>query len=124
VEKLYSETADKGLVLLSIDEDEDVETVSKFLAKLGPEFADLAAARKTLSMAMQRSQPFQSVSVEGHFLRNDWLAWWERYSALRDCSECWIGNRIVLWSRRRGSNHSPLIGAYLLYLRAHHLYGR
>jgi hypothetical protein len=110
VEKLYSETADKGLVLLSIDEDEDVETVSKFLAKLG--------------LAMQRSQPFQSVSVEGHFLRNDWLAWWERYSALRDCSECWIGNRIVLWSRRRGSNHSPLIGAYLLYLRAHHLYGR
>lgn len=33
VEKLYSETADKGLVLLSIDEGEDVETVTKFLAK-------------------------------------------------------------------------------------------
>lgn len=33
VEKLYSETAGKGLVLLSIDEDEDVETVTKFLAK-------------------------------------------------------------------------------------------
>jgi thiol-disulfide isomerase/thioredoxin len=33
VEKLYSETADKGLVLLSIDEGEDVETLAKFLAK-------------------------------------------------------------------------------------------
>jgi thiol-disulfide isomerase/thioredoxin len=33
VEKLYSETADKGLVLLSIDEGEDVETVTKILAK-------------------------------------------------------------------------------------------
>jgi thiol-disulfide isomerase/thioredoxin len=33
VEKLYRETADKGLVLLSIDEDEDVETGAKFLAK-------------------------------------------------------------------------------------------
>jgi len=33
VEKLYSEMADKGLVLLSIDEGEDVETVTKFLAK-------------------------------------------------------------------------------------------
>jgi thiol-disulfide isomerase/thioredoxin len=33
VEKLYSETADKGLVLLSIDEGEDVETVTKLLAK-------------------------------------------------------------------------------------------
>jgi thiol-disulfide isomerase/thioredoxin len=33
VEKLYTETADKGLVLISIDEGEDVETVTKILAR-------------------------------------------------------------------------------------------
>ncbi len=33
IEKLYSETADKGLVLLSIDDDEDARTATEFLAK-------------------------------------------------------------------------------------------
>jgi len=33
LENLYSETADKGLVLLSIDDDEDAKTATEFLAK-------------------------------------------------------------------------------------------
>ena len=33
VEKLYSETSDKGLVLLSIDDDDDAQTAAEFLAK-------------------------------------------------------------------------------------------
>lgn len=33
MEKLYSETADKGLVFVSIDDDEDAQTATDFLRK-------------------------------------------------------------------------------------------